>query len=617
METSPAEFLPNILLLLAASVVVVGIFKKLNLSPVLGYFAAGAIIGVHGLNIIKTADTELFADFGVIFLLFAIGLELTFERLKAMRLYVFGFGTLQVVITSVVLGYLINMLGVNIKAAMIIGGGLAMSSTAVVLQVIAENRQQSTQVGRLSLSNLLMQDFAVVPLLVLIPLLSSNTTNIFSALGSAFVKALIALLVIFMLGRLMLRPFFKMITSANPAKTNELFVATTLLIALGAAWSTEYMGLSHALGAFVAGLLVAETEFQRQAEESIYPFKGLFLGLFFMTVGMSIDINMVVEQIGIIALCSLSLLAVKALIIIALSLIFRLSLSTSIHTGLLLSQGGEFGFILFNLAMERKLIDSEFGQLLLAVITVTMALTPLLSAIGSRIATKLEKKVPTSPEVIYKGISDLDNHVIVIGFGRVGKMVARLLEAENVNYVAIDVDTQNVEEGCAEGFPLYAGNGAHLETLKALGIERARSVIITVDNEVTLQKTAKIISKNFPDLPVVVRSKDLSNSAQLYQAGAKIIVPETYETGLQLGGAVLKSVGISESEVSRIKNQFRAGNYILAKEPEEYIDEEYDEENLGYDYMGQLMMGDDEFKHISSYNISEQELDSKKPKGGK
>jgi CPA2 family monovalent cation:H+ antiporter-2 len=584
-----SKFFSNILLLLSTSVFVVAILKKINLSPVLGYFIAGALLGAHGFNIIHASDTALFGEFGVIFLLFAIGLELTFERLKAMRRYIFGFGTLQVLITGTVLAFAVYAINPSIRAALIIGGGLAMSSTAIVLQVIAENRQQSTQVGRLSLATLLTQDFAVVPLLVLVPLLSGGKTDVFHAMGIAFVKAMLALAAIFILGRLLLRPMFGMITSAVPAKTNELFIATTLLIALGTAWGTEYMGLSTALGAFVAGLLVAETEFQLQAEESISPFKGLFLGLFFMTVGMSINISVIIENISLIMVSAFLLITIKAAIITLLCILFRFSLGTSIHAGLLLAQSGEFAFILFNLAIEQKIITQDFGQILLAVVPISMAITPLLSSIGNKLATFVDKKEKTTRD-IDKEVADLENHVIIIGFGRVGKMVAKILEAENVHYIAIDIDSHMVQEESDENFPLYVGDGSNLDLLKTLGIERATSVIITVENEVTLKKTSKVISTHFPELTVIVRAKDLSTSLQLYQAGAKVIVPETYETGLQLGGAVLKSVGISEFEVSRIKNQFRAGNYVLAKEQEEYSEE--GDEEMDYDYMGQLIIDD-------------------------
>ncbi|MCC2646526.1 MAG: kefB [Rickettsiaceae bacterium] len=568
------QFLPSVVILLATSVFVVAIFRRLNLSPVLGYFVAGAAIGDHGFKIISHTETEVFGEFGIVFLLFAIGLELSFERLKAMRKYVFGFGSLQVIITSIIVAGVVELIYNNSNAAIIIGGGLALSSTAIVLQVIAEARSQSTQVGRISLAVLLLQDFAVVPLLVIVPLLSGDKSSIPHALGIAFVKAVLALIGIFVIGRVLLRPLYNLITSDNTVKSNELFIASTILIALAAAWGTEYMGLSLALGAFVAGTLVAETEFQLQAEESISPFKGLLLGLFFMTVGMTIDVIDIYNELGRILALSFLLILVKSSIIIGLCILFGFNRATAIHTGLLLSQGGEFAFILFNLGINNGIIDPNAGKILLLVVTFTMALTPLLSKIGEKLAALLEEKKEKSPlHYIEVGTRDVTNHVVIAGFGRVGKMVARVLEAENIHYIIIDINDEYVKEERSNGYPIFRGDISHVETLKAAGLDRALSVILAINNEVTMKKALKVISAHFPEVAIVARAQDLNNASDLYELGATIIVPEVYETGLQLGGAVLKSVGISEYEISRIKNQLRSGNYLAAKLYEDEITE--------------------------------------------
>jgi monovalent cation:H+ antiporter-2, CPA2 family len=569
-------FLPKVLLILVTAVFVVAVFRRFHLSPVLGYFVAGAAIGENGwFNIVQSKDIEMFGEFGIVFLLFAIGLELTFERLKSMRAYVFGFGGLQVVITSVIIGSLLYFFKHSIAAAVVVGGGFALSSTAIVLQVIAEHRKQSTQVGRLSLAVLLMQDFAVVPLLVLIPLLTAGKVHVFESMSIAFLKAIFALVIIFVLGRLFLRPIFRAIYTQS--KNNELFIAATILIVLASAWATEKMGLSLALGAFVAGLLVAETEYHLQAEESIAPFKGLLLGLFFMTVGMSFNISLVVSGLNSIIPFALMLILIKAAIIILLCLLFKFSIGTAIHAGLLLSQGSEFAFILFSLATKKQIITHDTGQILMVVVTITMALTPLLSILGEIISDYLDKKEKMAPEDINKDVADLDSHVVIVGFGRVGKMVARLLEAEKVNYIGLDTNDIHVLHERKEGFPVYLGDGSNIKILDSIGLKRAKSVIITVDSEMVLKKCTKVIRTHMADIPITVRSKDLSNDQELYKLGATAIVPETYETGLQMGGAVLKSVGISENEVSRIKNQFRLGNYIMAQEKEEYDKELFED----------------------------------------
>ncbi|MEK6733789.1 MAG: cation:proton antiporter [Pseudomonadota bacterium] len=555
------SFLSVVLLILSAAVLIVATFKKMKLSPVLGYFVAGGIIGENGFGFVTSTQTELLGEVGVIFLLFAIGLELTFERLKSMRRYVFGFGSLQVFITTLAIGFIAYLMGESLASATIIGGGLALSSTAIVLQVIAEKREQSTQAGRLSLATLLMQDFAVVPLLVLVPILSSDQVGFVKPLGEAFIKAVVALVIIFLAGRLFLRPFFHMISSSNTAESNEIFIATTILIALGTAYITSYMGLSLALGAFAAGLLVAETEFQLQAEESIAPFKGLFLGLFFMSVGMTLDLQMIINQLSQVAILSIGLLLLKGLIIFVLALIFKFSIGNSLHVGLLLAQGSEFAFILFRLADQNNIFEIDTSILLL-VVTITMAFTPLIAVFGSWAAKKLDKKGKLKHDDIYKEISDLNKHVIILGFGRVGQMVARLLEAENVNFITVDINSELVSSERYNGYPIYLGDASNVEMMTAIGMDRASSVIITMSNEITLKKISRTVSALYPKLTIIVRAKDLSKAPELYASGAKIIVPETYETGLQLGGAVLKSVGISEFEVSRIKNLFRAGNYV-------------------------------------------------------
>jgi monovalent cation:H+ antiporter-2, CPA2 family len=558
------DFLPNIIFLLLAAVFVVALFKKFHLSPVLGYFVAGALIGEHGwFKLLNSRDTEVFGELGIIFLLFAIGLEMTFERLKAMRVYIFGLGGLQVSITSILIIVALSFY-MDVKPAIVIATGIALSSTAIVLQVLFEQRRQSSQVGRISLAVLLMQDFTVVPLLVLIPLLVSwKTTSLGIVMGSALTKALLAFGVIFLVGRLLLRPMFEIIRPSF--KNNDLFVASTLLIVLAASLLTQKMGLSPGLGAFAAGLLVAETEYHLQAEESVAPFKGLFLGLFFMSVGMLFDLSFMVHKINEILLISSSIIVVKFIIIYFLCRAFKFNKGNSIHAGLLLAQGGEFSFILFDLASKQSIISNNMGQLLMIAITITMALTPLLSMVGSIISDYFDQKEKMTYDEIATDLSYIEKHVIVLGFGRVGKMVGKVLEAEKINYVAVDSDPNHVLHERKEGFPVYLGKGEDRTLLESVGVNRAKSIIITVDNEEAVRKCTKMIRKYMDYTPIIVRAKDLTHEKALYQTGATAIVPETYETGLQMAGAVLKSIGVGENEIIRIKNQFRLGGYVAAQ----------------------------------------------------
>lgn len=572
------DLLIDIIILIATAVFVVTVLKQIKLSPVLGYLIAGAVIGDNGFKIVTFDQTKLLGEIGVAFLLFAIGLDLSFERLKAIRKYVFELGSLQVFITGVIIAGAIVLINGNSAAAIIIGWGLALSSTAIVLQVIQDNKSQSTQVGRIALAILILQDLAVIPLLVITQFLSGDVgTNITIALGLAFLKAVVALLGIFIAGRLFLRPLFDLITT-DGGGASELPIAVTILIVLFGAWGTQKLGLSLALGAFATGVLVAETEFRVQAEESIYPFKSLLLGLFFMTVGMNIDVKEVYSQISHIVTFSIALIVVKALIITALCILFGFNKAVAIHAGLLLSQGGEFAFILFKLAKEKSIIGTGTADILLLVVTCTMAITPILSSIGQKIAEKLESKpVKTPLQAIQRSTRDLGNHVVIAGFGKVGKMIARVLEVEGINYIAIDVNSELVKDEAVNGFPIFVGDISQTETLEAIGLNRASTLILGMSNEVTIKKSLRVISTNYQKLEIIVRLKNLKQAHEFYNSGASIIIPEEYETGLQLGGAVLKSVGVSENEINRIKAQFRAGNYVVAKNENEFIEpEDYD-----------------------------------------
>jgi monovalent cation:H+ antiporter-2, CPA2 family len=568
--------LPSIVILLAVAVFVVIVFKKLRLSPVLGYFVAGGIIGEYGLKIVTYDQIHHIGEYGVIFLLYAIGLELSFERLKAMRQYVFGLGGMQVILTGIMIAGAVSLLDDNgSRAAVLIGGGLALSSTAVVLQVLDDNKTSSTQMGRISFAILLLQDFAVVPLLVIAPKLgSASLASLPYEIFISIVKAAAVLLFIFVVGRMFFRPLFRLISSDQESSNNELFIAVTLLVALAAAFGTESAGLSDALGAFTAGILVAETEYQRKAEESIYPFKGLLLGLFFMSVGMEINIMDVYHNIGAILTYTGALILLKAGIITALCILFRFSTAVAIHSGLMLAQGGEFAFILFKMGIENKVIEDSMGELLLLVVTCSMALTPVLSIIGTKIEAMLTKDTEASPnDIIERGARDLNNHVIIAGFGKVGKMIARILESESINYIVIDINSENVKEEEVNGFPIFKGNISMESTLIAAGAERASSVILTMSNSITKKKALKVMNSKFPELFTIVRSQDLSNSTELYELGATVIIPEEYELGLQLGGALLKAIGKNELEITRIKERFRAGNYESVKQYEDIVDE--------------------------------------------
>jgi CPA2 family monovalent cation:H+ antiporter-2 len=554
--------LSQIVILLAAAVCIVLVFKRLKLSPVLGYLVAGAAIGEHGFGHLHSSSFETFAEFGVVFLLFAIGLELTFERLLAMRSHVFGFGSLQVILTTALFSSIAHYgFGISIESSIVIGAALALSSTAIVLRVLSDTNNHTSQVGRLSLANLLLQDFAVVPLLVLVPLLAKNEGHLFASISTAMLKATITMVLIFIIGRMLLRPIFRLVAQF---KSNELFIATTLLLVLGTSFLTLSFGGSLAMGAFIAGLLVAETEYQHQVEEDILPFKDLLMGLFFMTIGMTIHLDLIVNELPTVLALSFGLIILKGVIITLLSRLFRFSWHSALQAGLLLSQGSEFAFILFSLAAQPDiaLISQGNAQILLIAVTATMAATPMLAGLGQWISRRIEFRELSAPsDKTTQEIEDLSRHVVIIGFEPSGEMVAKMMAAKKINYVVLEPDSKIVRSAKRNGTPIYKGDPHKISSLRSVGVERAKTVIITLREMVLAKKVIRTIHQYYPDVPIVVRADDLRNYKSLTKIGATIVVPERHEAGLQLAGELLGAMGLSEFEVSQLKNEFRVRNY--------------------------------------------------------
>lgn len=590
----------DVIVLLAAAVFVVTFFLRMKISPVIGYFVAGALIGVYGFGFITSHKViDSFAEVGVVFLLFLIGLEISFERLIAMRRHVFGMGTLQVIITSTLIIMICKyFFAIEMKTAIIIGMALALSSTAIVLQVLQDNGQQSTQLGRLSIAVLILQDFAVVPIFVLIPLLDSpQPHSIVIPILHALFKASLALVGIFIFGRLLLRPFFKIIAAT---KSNELFMATTLLIALGAAYITESMDLSMAMGAFLAGLLLAETEYRHEVEHVILPFKSLLLGLFFMSVGMSIDWQFLLSNFGKIFFFAISIIFLKSIIIILLCLIFGFKKAAAIQGGLILSQCSEFALVVLGLDASHRLIDSDLSKLIMVIVTVTMAITPLVAYMGKLLASKIEnngqgkEKRSISAKLhslknrmkrveLSKEIMDMDEHVIIIGFSHIGRVLSKFLVAGQIQYVALDIDKDVVFKAQKDGFSIFYGDGTRLNDLKLVAIERASTIVITVHNDILLRKMLTLISSKYSHITLIVRSNDLSHVDIYKELGATFVIPETYETGLQIGATVMSQNGISEYTLSMIKNRFRASDYSIFKDIELPITDNIDDESFPVD----------------------------------
>lgn len=536
--------------------------QRLNTSPILGFLAAGIALGPNGFALVKDVGTsKALAELGVVFFLFEMGLELSTSKLKSLGSDVFGLGTLQFVVSALLIGSVSMIAGLPVQTAIVVGAGLALSSSAFVLQLLGERGEVGTRYGRAAFGVLLFQDLAVVPVIVLTPLLagSGGASAVMSAVSVASAKAAVALAFIVLMGKTVLQPVFRFVAKA---KSQEAFIAVILFTALGTSALTAGLGLSDTLGAFLAGVMLAETTFRHQVEADIKPFRGLLLGLFFITVGFSIDLHLAFNNIATVASLVVGLLSIKAGVIAAGGAIFGLSTATAIRTGLLLSQGGEFAFVIFGLASQVGVLPVELGQLLLLVVALSMALTPALAALGSRIASRMEgKRGLIGVRKEDADTADATDFVMVAGFGRVGQTVCEMLDSKLVRYVAFDQSPSRVIEARSRGLPVFFGDATRPELLKAAGVARARAVVITLDDQAAALRAVQSIRREFgPDLQIFCRARDAKHQMLLSSAGATAIVPELLEASLLLGGAVLMEYGTPADEVNALITGNRRSN---------------------------------------------------------
>jgi len=544
-----------------AAVGVVFLFRRMKASPVLGYLVAGILIGPHVLRIVTDpTETHFLGELGVLFLLFTLGLELPLQRLQSMKKYVFGLGTAQVFLTGSIFTGIALWLGATLEASILLGGALSLSSTAVVIQVLNDRRELASRFGRIAFSVLLFQDLAVVFLLILTITLGAEDKSILLELSYATLKALLALFIIIGLGRLVFRPIYRAVaTSGNP----ELFMATTFIVVLGTSFVTEISGLSMELGAFLAGILLAETEYRHQIEADIQPFRGLLLGVFFMSVGMGINVFVFLNAfVGVLGLVIFMLL-IKILITFLLSRIAGLKASTSLRVSLLLAGGGEFVFVIFSPPITEKFLTPGMSDILFLAVTISMALTPLLAMLGKWLADKFQiRETQSNPKFAVEEIAELKNHIIIAGFGRVGQMLGDLLAARFVPFVAIDTDMRRVAEGREKGWPVFYGDAKRLEVLKAVGAENAKAVVITLNHATSSVRSVMMMRRHFPDLPVCVRVKDHKHQEKLIDSGARLVVPETVEPTVQLATTVMHVLGMPSDEISQMIDTFRRQHWI-------------------------------------------------------
>jgi CPA2 family monovalent cation:H+ antiporter-2 len=571
-QFDPGLFKPA-LIILAAAAVVIPLFHRLRLSPVLGFILVGVAVGPFGLAtlagrlpLLRTVTLSQpqtiapIAELGISMLMFMIGLELSLERLRVMRRLVFGFGLAQFVLCALAIAAVAHALGASIEVAVVSGAALAMSSTAVVLQVLSQEKRLNGTLGRAALGVLLLQDIAAVPVLFFISILGAHAGG--GAFAVTALQAVVMVLGLIAVGRLVLRPLFRGVARTG---SPELFVAACLLVILATGLATAAVRLPMELGSLIAGLLLAETEFRRQIEVTIEPFKGLLVGVFLISVGMSLDLGNIVADVPRLLAAGAALLAIKLAVIAALARGFGLRWLAGVQAGLLLGAGGEFGFVIFGLAGAEHLIEPDAARFPQLLVAVTMACIPALSSLGRAIG----RRVPAIPAADLARLTalpeDATPRVIIAGFGRVGETVASLLEVHAVPYVAVDSDPDRVAAMRAKGRPVSWGDITRVELLRRLHIGTARALVVTMSDHDASDRLVAVARAEQEGLLIVVRARDAGHAAHLYAIGATDAVPETIEASLQLSEAVLVDLGVPMGPVIATIHEKRAEMQALIR----------------------------------------------------
>ena len=555
--------LGNITILMAVAVVTVWLFKRINLPPILAYLFCGILAGPDLLALFEhPEDMENFAELGIVFLLFSLGLEFSLPKMLAMRKLVFGVGLAQMLLTTSVFMGLAYLLGFDGKASLVIGGIIALSSTAIVIKQTSDLGILNTPRAQIAVSILLLQDLAVVPLLILVPLLAADSEQSLGiAISMAFLKGLLVVAILLSIGKWVLPKVFSEVART---RTDELFVLTTIMVALMAAGLAFSFGLSMALGAFLAGMMLGESQYKYQLEADIRPFRDILMGLFFITIGMRLELHNLPHQIHW-ALLGLVIIVLLKVVLIRISAeIFKLGKQDAWAAGLKLCQLGEFSFVLAALAVDYALLNSEQGSLLLTIGVMSMAITPWLVDQSPKIAKAISPEA--TPSV--KGLGQLSaqdqqltDHVLIFGFGRVGQSVSRLLNIEAIPYMVVDSDPIRVQESQSAGEPVYFGDVKQKDILRSVGIERAKLVLITFDQHEKAMSVIHLVKSLYPDLPVVVRTRQDHRMEELLAAGASQVVPEILEGSLMLVTQVLQLSGVPMSRILKRVRKERKGHY--------------------------------------------------------
>jgi Kef-type K+ transport system membrane component KefB/voltage-gated potassium channel Kch len=545
----------DILIVLAAAGIVIPLLLRLGVSSILGFLVVGLLLGPHVLGrlaaefpmleTLRLGDAEEAAgaaELGVVFLLFLIGLELSFERLKTMRRLVFGLGGLQVVASVSLLALGASLLGFDRKQAIILGMALALSSTAIIIQLFSEEKRLGSQAGRLSFAVLLMQDLAVIPMLLAVTAFATRQTDsVTLKLLFAAGQALLAAGLIVIVGRFALTPLLRFVAKTQ---SPDLFMAVVLFIALGTGAVATLAGLSMALGAFIAGLVLAETEYRRAIEAIIEPFKGLLLGLFFLLVGLNLDLALLLKSPLQIAATAVAVMVIKTLVVMALGALFRLPSRSVFESAMLLGPGGEFAFVILASATAAGLFGPGETASSLLLVTLTMMLIPLLAKLAKSLRSKLEATRPSDPIMREAPPEQQNAHVIIAGFGRVGTLVADMLKEQDIPYLAVDVDVGHVSRGRKSGYEVYFGNAADPQFLETCGLSQARALAVTMDAPARVEEIIRTVRTSHKDIKIIARARDERHAQKLYGAGVTEAVPETIEASLQLAEAILVETGV-------------------------------------------------------------------------
>ena len=555
--------LPTILLLLGASVVSVIVFRSVSLPPVLGYLLVGTLIGPHAFNLVEGfAGAQHLAEFGVVFLMFSIGLEFSLPKLYAMKRIVFGLGLLQVLATLAVVTAVLGAAGLSWQAGVALGGALAMSSTAVLTKLLNERLELDAPHGREVMGVLLFQDLAVVPLLIVIPSFSESPEQMATMIGLAMFKAVLVLSVVLFFGQRLMNRWFYIVARGKSA---ELFMLNVLLVTLGLAHLTERAGLSLALGAFVAGILISETQYRHQVEEDIKPFRDVLMGLFFVTIGMMLDVPLVLANAPLVLGVLAALLGVKFALMLGLSRLFGSSAGNATRTALWLCAGGEFGFVLLSEMGRLHLVPALALQAVLAALVLSMLLAPVIVQYSDRIVLRFAagEWLMRSMQLTRLAAQTMntEQHVVICGYGRSGQHLARFMEQESVAYVALDLDPERVREAAAAGENVMYGDAARRETLVAAGVGRASVLMISFADTRAAERVLEHVRQLKPDLPVVVRTLDEKDLDRLQRAGAAEVVPETLEASMVLASHALRHAGVPTAHVLERFRQTRLVGY--------------------------------------------------------